>query len=161
MKRIHLLAMAVCLIPAVTANAQSQRQMPQQFPQQFPQQNQQLQSQQPQIQQTRGIKAQVEKVNDAVADAYAQQHVNANSYSGHVYSGGGGQYYGGHGGAANYYGGAYCQQYGCDLNCYPRHNYTYGYQRPKHLVYPQQNATGGAVVYPYYTHKGPSDFFRK
>ncbi len=140
MKRIHLLPMAVCLIPSVTANAQSP---------------------QPQIQQTNGIKAQTEKVKDAVADAYAQHHVYANFHQGHVYSGGGGQYYGGHAGAASYYGGAYCQPYDCNLNCYPRHNYTYGYNRPRHLVYPQQNSTGGAVVYPYYTHKGPSDFFRK
>lgn len=39
--------------------------------------------------------------------------------------------------------------------------YTYNYLVPNNLVYPQQNAVGGAVVYPYYTHRGPSDFFRQ
>ena len=38
---------------------------------------------------------------------------------------------------------------------------SYSYSQPKNLVYPNANATGGAVVYPYYTHKSPSDFFRK
>ena len=38
---------------------------------------------------------------------------------------------------------------------------SYGYQVPNDLVYPDANAVGGAVVYPYYTHRGPSDFFRK
>jgi hypothetical protein len=39
--------------------------------------------------------------------------------------------------------------------------YSYGYQVPNDLRYPQPNAVGGAVVYPYYTHRGPSDFFRQ
>lgn len=148
MKRIHLLTVAACLVPLISANAQE--------------------PQQP-IQQTRGLKSQIHKVEDAVADAHAQQNMYQTTYAGHKY--GAGQYegaaYGGaqYGGGAycppSYYGGAYCQNYGSDLSCYPRHNYTYGYQRPRHLVYPQQNSVGGAVVYPYYTHKGPSDFFRK
>ncbi|WP_437206995.1 hypothetical protein [Planctomicrobium sp. SH664] len=50
---------------------------------------------------------------------------------------------------------------GNDLNWYPKHGYSYSYKRPNDLVYPAQGAVGGAVVYPYYTHKGPSDFFRK
>jgi len=58
-----------------------------------------------------------------------------------------------------------CPQGACrcgnDLNWYPKHGYSYSYKRPNDLVYPQQGAVGGAVVYPYYTHKGPSDFFRK
>ncbi|HWL08541.1 MAG TPA: hypothetical protein VNQ76_09060 [Planctomicrobium sp.] len=39
--------------------------------------------------------------------------------------------------------------------------YSYNYLVPNNLVYPQQNSVGGAVVYPYYTHRGPSDFFRQ
>ena len=43
-----------------------------------------------------------------------------------------------------------------------QYNYhTYSYKTPKDLCYPQQNQPGGAVTYPYYTHKGPSDFFWK
>ncbi len=40
------------------------------------------------------------------------------------------------------------------------YNYhTYTYQEPRGLSYPAPNQPGGAVTYPYYTHKGPSDFF--
>ena len=42
----------------------------------------------------------------------------------------------------------------------PTHYQTYAYHRPNDLVYPSQNSVGGAVVYSYYTLKGPSDFFR-
>ncbi|SFH62434.1 hypothetical protein [Planctomicrobium piriforme] len=42
-----------------------------------------------------------------------------------------------------------------------RDGFSYGYEVPNDLVYPQENAVGGAVVYPYYTHRGPSDFFRQ
>ncbi len=83
---------------------------------------------------------------------------------------GGGQGYGGQG-----YG---CPPYGCPGGacpigyhdaytmgpcgpaCGPRHHMTHSYSRPTDLRYPDQSTTGGAVVYPYYTHKGPSDFFR-
>lgn len=58
--------------------------------------------------------------------------------------------------------------YGCPscgmgngLDWYPKHYSSYSYQVPNDLVYPQQNQPGGAIVYPYYTHRGPSDFFRK
>jgi hypothetical protein len=44
---------------------------------------------------------------------------------------------------------------------YPNHHFTYAYMRPKNLQYPPPEVPGGAVAYPYYTHKGPSDFFRK
>lgn len=44
---------------------------------------------------------------------------------------------------------------------YPQHHFTYGYIRPKNLQYPPPQVPGGAIVYPYYTHKGPSDFFRE
>lgn len=142
MKRVHLLAAIAYVLPALVANAQS--------------------PQQP-IQQTRGLKHHAWQVKDAVADAYAQQHAYQTTYAGQLNGApyGAAQYGAGAACPPNYYGGGYCRGYGDDLSCYPRHNYTYGYQRPRHLVYPQQNATGGAIVYPYYTHKGPSDFFQK
>jgi hypothetical protein len=43
---------------------------------------------------------------------------------------------------------------------YPQHHFTYSYKRPNNLVYPPPQVPGGAIVYPYYTLKGPSDFFR-
>jgi hypothetical protein len=43
----------------------------------------------------------------------------------------------------------------------PTHHKTYAYSVPDDLSYPEQNAVGGAIKYPYYTHKGPSDFFRQ
>lgn len=49
--------------------------------------------------------------------------------------------------------------YGCGHGC-PHHYHSYAYSRPHDLVYPAAGTPGGAVVYPYYTHKGPSDFFR-
>ena len=39
--------------------------------------------------------------------------------------------------------------------------FSYAYRVPNDLVYPPAGGVGGAVVYPYYTHKGPSDFFRQ
>jgi hypothetical protein len=44
---------------------------------------------------------------------------------------------------------------------YPKHHMTYSYQRPSNLSYPPPQVPGGVIVYPYYTLKGPSDFFRK
>ena len=41
-----------------------------------------------------------------------------------------------------------------------RNHHSYRVEQPSNLSYPQAGAVGGAVVYPYYTHKGPSDFFR-
>ena len=43
----------------------------------------------------------------------------------------------------------------------PTHHHTYDYRQPKDLLYPPQNQPAAAVVYPYYTLKGPSDFFMK
>jgi hypothetical protein len=37
--------------------------------------------------------------------------------------------------------------------------YLYRYKAPKNLVYPPANQPAGVVVYPYYTVKGPDDFF--
>lgn len=41
------------------------------------------------------------------------------------------------------------------------HYHTYRYKQPCDLVYPAPNQPAGVVTYPYYTHKGPSDFFMK
>ena len=49
--------------------------------------------------------------------------------------------------------------HGCGGACI-RNYHSYRVEQPKNLVYPNAGAVGGAVVYPYYTHKGPSDFFR-
>lgn len=49
---------------------------------------------------------------------------------------------------------------GCDHGC-PDHYHTYSYKWPKNLVYPQPVLPAGMVQYPYYTLKGPSDFFMK
>ncbi len=43
----------------------------------------------------------------------------------------------------------------------PTHHHTFDYRQPKNLTYPPQNQPAGVVVYPYYTCKGPSDFFMK
>lgn len=44
---------------------------------------------------------------------------------------------------------------------FPKHHHTFDYRQPKNLVYPPQNQPAATVVYPYYTCKGPSDFFMK
>ncbi len=44
---------------------------------------------------------------------------------------------------------------------YPTHKYRWTYNPPRNLVYPQQNQPAAVVRYPYYTVKGPSDFFMK
>ena len=120
---------------------------------------------------------------DAVRDHYHEQHNTSTTYSSEVhhvqanceqYGGScpsghcpqGGYSWGGSG-----FHGGYCPSGGCrsglcghgcgnHLNHYPTHRFSQAYKVPNDLVYPAQNAVGGAVVYPYYTHKGPSDFFR-
>lgn len=52
----------------------------------------------------------------------------------------------------------YCQTCGASGHGCPQHYHSYSYSRPSDLRYPQ--GPGGAVVYPYYTLRGPSDFFR-
>lgn len=44
---------------------------------------------------------------------------------------------------------------------HPTHYHTFTYNPPQNLVYPQQNQPAAVVQYPYYTHKGPDDFFLK
>lgn len=57
--------------------------------------------------------------------------------------------------------GAQCPVCAPDNFWTPTHHHTYDYRQPKDLVYPPQNQPAAAVVYPYYTLKGPSDFFMK
>lgn len=57
--------------------------------------------------------------------------------------------------------GAKCPACAPDNFWTPTHHHTYDYKQPKNLVYPPQNQPAAAVVYPYYTLKGPSDFFMK
>ncbi len=66
---------------------------------------------------------------------------------------------GGHGCPTGHCGNGHCGN--GQVVCQPHHGYTYSYKAPSDLSYPSANVPGGAVIYPYYTHKGPSDFFRK
>lgn len=43
----------------------------------------------------------------------------------------------------------------------PTHHHTWEYHAPKNLVYPPANQQPAVVQYPYYTVKGPTDFFYK
>ncbi len=61
----------------------------------------------------------------------------------------------------NHPNGAECPLCAPDNFWTPKHHHTYDYRQPKDLVYPPQNQPAAAVVYPYYTLKGPSDFFMK
>jgi len=63
--------------------------------------------------------------------------------------------------------GAACPQGGCHRcgrGCgqhggIPHHYQTYQYNWPENMVYPQQGVPSGMVQYPYYTLRGPTDFF--
>ncbi len=49
---------------------------------------------------------------------------------------------------------------GCGYrNGMPQHYQTYQYNWPQNMVYPQQGVPTGVVQYPYYTLRGPTDFF--
>ncbi|MFK7821858.1 MAG: hypothetical protein AB8G99_24375 [Planctomycetaceae bacterium] len=48
-----------------------------------------------------------------------------------------------------------------NLPFHPVHRNYVNYQVPKNLSYPQQNTPAATVQYPYYTTKGPTDFFMK
>ena len=43
----------------------------------------------------------------------------------------------------------------------PTHHHTWEYHAPQNLLYPPDNAPNAIQQYPYYTVKGPSDFFMK
>lgn len=55
-----------------------------------------------------------------------------------------------------------CQHcgHGC-LHKFPHHYQTYQYDWPQNQVYPTQGVPSGVVQYPYYTLRGPTDFFMK
>ncbi len=56
--------------------------------------------------------------------------------------------------------GGYCGPDGCGHDfCAPPQTYRFQYIVPQGLNYPPQNAMPGVVQYPYYTVKGPDDFF--
>lgn len=48
-----------------------------------------------------------------------------------------------------------------NLPFHPVHRNYVDYQAPSNLSYPQQNTPAATVQYPYYTTKGPTDFFMK
>ncbi|QDU81799.1 hypothetical protein Pla110_35490 [Polystyrenella longa] len=48
----------------------------------------------------------------------------------------------------------------CRTPWHPTHHHSYSYEQPNNLRYPS-NQPGSIVRYPYYTMKGPDDFFRK
>lgn len=53
-----------------------------------------------------------------------------------------------------------CKHCGCGYRCgMPQHYQTYQFNWPQNMVYPQQGAPLGMVQYPYYTLRGPTDFF--
>ena len=62
-----------------------------------------------------------------------------------------------------------CPQSGCQLcgrgcgyrNGMPQHHQTYQINYPQNMVYPTQGVPAGMVQYPYYTLRGPTDFFMK
>lgn len=57
-----------------------------------------------------------------------------------------------------------CQHCGCQGACghgCPQHYQTYRFDWPQNMVYPTSGVPAGMVVYPYYSLKGPSDFFMK
>ena len=63
--------------------------------------------------------------------------------------------------------GSHCPQGGCHRcgrGCgyhdgKPQHYQTYRHHWPKNMVYPQQGVPSGMIQYPYYTLRGPTDFF--
>lgn len=48
---------------------------------------------------------------------------------------------------------------GTGRNWSPTHSHWFDYERPRNLVYPPANQPAGVVAYPYYTLRGPTDFF--
>ena len=64
--------------------------------------------------------------------------------------------------------GGYCQNGAqcCDpkcmnMPCHPVHRNFYTYEAPTDLMYPPQNQEAAMYQYPYYTLRGPTDFFMK
>ena len=46
-----------------------------------------------------------------------------------------------------------------NLPFHPVHRNSYTYNTPKNLMYPDSSSPAGIVQYPYYTFRGPTDFF--
>lgn len=105
---------------------------------------------------------------------FSQKYDNNFGYEGGYYTGPDG-YYTSHGkkiyttGSAAQGGCPHCQYgqscppSGC-MHCQkqkPTHYTTYQHKWPENLVYPQYGAPAGAVQYPYYIFRGPTDFFMK
>ncbi|MDX1967561.1 MAG: hypothetical protein SFV23_10345 [Planctomycetaceae bacterium] len=105
---------------------------------------------------------------------FPQFHDNNFGYEGGYYSGPEGYYstrhnkayttgHSGDGCPACQYGNA-CPSSGCKrcgCKSHPKHYTTYEHKWPENLVYPQYGAPAGMVQYPYYTFRGPTDFFMK
>lgn len=55
-----------------------------------------------------------------------------------------------------------CQADGMLCRCpwHPTHHHMFSYEEPKNLTYPTSQM-GSLIRYPYYTFKGPDDFFQK
>jgi len=72
-----------------------------------------------------------------------------------------------------YYGGGYdcppqgggcpvggaCDSQNLNLPFHPVHRNSYTVNEPKGLMYPPDNSPAGTYQYPYYTFRGPTDFF--
>jgi len=58
-----------------------------------------------------------------------------------------------------------CEHCGCKGHCgpggFPKHYQTYRFDWPQNQVYPPPVMPAGMVQYPYYTLRGPTDFFMK
>jgi len=70
---------------------------------------------------------------------------------------GGMHWSGGYSHHPNWYGNPYCEPGGWG----PTHYHTFEYRQPKNLLYPPANQPAAVVQYPYYTVRGPTDFFLK
>lgn len=49
----------------------------------------------------------------------------------------------------------------CNIPFHPVHRNFYMYSAPSNLMYPPDNAAPAMYQYPYYTLRGPTDFFMK
>ncbi|MCA9034871.1 MAG: hypothetical protein KDA91_07075 [Planctomycetaceae bacterium] len=57
--------------------------------------------------------------------------------------------------------GGSCQSGNCNLPFHPVHRNFHTYSVPGQLMYPPENAQPAVYQYPYYTLRGPTDFFMK
>lgn len=53
------------------------------------------------------------------------------------------------------------QGQGLNLPFHPVHRHFHTYHAPENNMYPPENAAPAQVQYPYYTFRGPTDFFMK